>query len=543
MSPGPRHTAWRSRSGTSRPITDARRSASFTSSGRRSMRARSASSTVSGTAIPPRRVRLLGDGPAQLLEEERVALGLAQDRGRQRLVRGARRQERLDDALAVAPRERLERELGRVGLVHPGRAVAGPVRQEREDGRPRRGLEQRGEALLGRAVDPLEVLAHEDDRPLAAAPETHLAERVHRPGLDGLGLSTPSRSVPSFTPEEVVQVRRPFSGSIPSSSSPARTFRRDRRRAVALRDPEAPPEDRDDGQVGDRAPVREAVALEPGDALAPEAPAELEEQPGLARCRLRPRCRRPARARRRRPRGGRAGARARGSGRPGPSGGGPTRARRARPRPAGTRDRRPGPATGAGTSANRRSRNGAAVSETMVRSGSARRTRASSACQARRLPSSSSRMSRPACPTRSWVDVDAQPDGDPRRLGPPPSLDGLADRHRGVRGPARRVLDGLEAEGRHDTGGAEVLDAAAEAPRLLDEHLEQPARGQSAVVAGGPSITARRSVTRRGSQRRAAGGASAATAGRGRSRGRRRLGRGPGGAGRVAGRSRCLAIR
>ena len=53
MSPGPRHTAWRSRSGTSRPITEARRSASFTSSGRRSMRARNASWTVSGTAIPP----------------------------------------------------------------------------------------------------------------------------------------------------------------------------------------------------------------------------------------------------------------------------------------------------------------------------------------------------------------------------------------------------------------------------------------------------------------------------------------------------------
>ena len=46
---------------------------------------------------------------------------------------------------------------------------------------------------------------------------------------------------------------------------------------------------------------------------------------------------------------------------------------------------------------------GAAASETMVPSGSARRTRPSSVCHARRLPSSSSRMSWAPCPTSSWV--------------------------------------------------------------------------------------------------------------------------------------------
>ena len=83
---------------------------------------------------PAGRVGLLGDRPAQLLQEERVALRLAQDRGGERAVLAARREEALNDALAVAPRERLERQLGHVGPVHPRRPVARAVREQRADG-------------------------------------------------------------------------------------------------------------------------------------------------------------------------------------------------------------------------------------------------------------------------------------------------------------------------------------------------------------------------------------------------------------------------
>ena len=132
--------------------------------------------------------------------------------------------------------------------------------------------------------------------------------------------------------------------------------------------------------------------------------------------------------------------------------------------------------------------------------------------------------------------------GSARRV----ALDRLADRHRRVRGPPRRVLDGLEAEGGHDAVGAEVFHPAAEAPRLLDEGLDQAARIQAPVVG-------RRAVDHRAEKRHAAGLPAD---------GRRRriptLGAGRGGAAGAAsrarapaparareppGRSRCLAMR
>jgi hypothetical protein len=50
--------------------------------------------------------------------------------------------------------------------------------------------------------------------------------------------------------------------------------------------------------------------------------------------------------------------------------------------------------------------------------------------------------------------------------------------------PLRRVLDRLEAERGHDSGGAHLLDAAAERLDLLDQHLERAARAESGVEIG-----------------------------------------------------------
>ena len=187
MSPGPRHTVWSSRSGTSRPMTEARRSASFTSSGRRSI-ARS-QRLLDGVRHrdPAGRVGLLGDRPAQLLEEERVALRLAQDRGGERAVPAARprgdprRCAGCRPARAAGARAGSRRTCPSTAAGSPGRYV----NSERTEA-PAVALDQRVQALLRRAVDPLEILAHEHDRPLPAAPEAHLPEGVHGPGPDRL---------------------------------------------------------------------------------------------------------------------------------------------------------------------------------------------------------------------------------------------------------------------------------------------------------------------------------------------------------------------
>ncbi len=409
----------------------------------------------------------------------------------------AGRQQRLDDALAVAARERLERELGRIGLVHPRRAVAGAIAQEGEDGRPCRGLEQRGEALLGRAVDPLEILAHEDDRPLPAAPETHLTERVHRAGLDGLGAQHAQALAPLLHPEQVVEVCRPLLRVHAELRDARAHLPGDRRRAVTLPDVEAPPEDRDDGQVGDGAPVRQAVALEPGDALAAEAPPELEEQPGLpdsglahdahdlsapvgrGREAVVQELELPAAAGQRGQSAARPEAGALDPVQPvhGAVGGGWRRERHQR-------------------ESTVEERRGRLRDDGPVRLGPQDET-------FQRLPGATLAVQLepdvPAgVPHQELRDVDTQPDRDPRRLGPSLPLDRLADRDRRVRGPPRRVLDGLEAEGGHDAARAEVFHPAAEASRLLDEGFDQTARVQAAVVG-------RRAVDHRAEQCHAAG--------------------------------------
>jgi hypothetical protein len=78
--------------------------------------------------------------------------------------------------------------------------------------------------------------------------------------------------------------------------------------------------------------------------------------------------------------------------------------------------------------------------------------------------------------------VDTEADRDARRAGAPPVLDRFADRDSRVGRPVRRVLHGLEAEGRHDAGRTEVLDAPPEAARLVDQRLDQPARVEPVVV-------------------------------------------------------------
>ena len=90
-----------------------------------------------------------------LLEEERIALGLGHDHVREYARHAIGRQDGLEQRFTLLGRQVWERNLHRVGPVHPRRPVPRPVRREEQDRRARKILDERCEKLLGRLVDPL----------------------------------------------------------------------------------------------------------------------------------------------------------------------------------------------------------------------------------------------------------------------------------------------------------------------------------------------------------------------------------------------------
>ena len=99
-------------------------------------------------------------------------------------------------------------------------------------------------------------------------------------------------------------------------------------------------------------------------------------------------------------------------------------------------------------------------------------TKVSSTAYARHVAATSITRASPVCPTRprlAWIAIRMPTRSD---IGEPRALGGLPHRDRGVGRPPRGVLDRLEPEGRDHPQRAQRLDAAAEALRLLDEHLE-----------------------------------------------------------------------
>lgn len=177
--------------------------------------------------------------------------------------------------------ERREGDLRHGGLADPRRAIPRPVRREEQSRSPHHAVHERRHALLRRRVDPLEVLDHEDDRAALGAVQPHLPERLEGSGLDGAGTQGGERLRALLHPEEVKQVGRRLLGRHPQRLEPLAHLRGDRRGRVQVRDPEVLPEDVEDGEVRDRAPVRLAAPLEIGDPEVEQGAPELEDQTRL----------------------------------------------------------------------------------------------------------------------------------------------------------------------------------------------------------------------------------------------------------------------
>ena len=134
-----------------------------------------------------RAAALFADLARQLLQEERVALGPLEDQLHHRVLDGVLAEQRADDPGAVVGREGLQRDLGGVRSPHPRRLIAGAVGGHQEDRRAGHAVGQRGQQLLRRAVDPVQILDGDDERLAAAQPEQEPTDDLEGSRLGHLG--------------------------------------------------------------------------------------------------------------------------------------------------------------------------------------------------------------------------------------------------------------------------------------------------------------------------------------------------------------------
>ena len=130
-----------------------------------------------GLAQQPR----LEDHLRQLLDEERHAVGLADDvlddLGRQR----APAREARHHALGVRARETPERDVRHVRARAPRESALGTAGEEHQDARRRPLVDAQPEELEGRRVDPVEVVDEEHERTIGGEPQKQREDDLERP--------------------------------------------------------------------------------------------------------------------------------------------------------------------------------------------------------------------------------------------------------------------------------------------------------------------------------------------------------------------------
>ena len=228
---------------------------------------------------------LLAHGERELLEEQGVPLGLGHDDRGERRRRLGGLEHGPDDARAVGDGQRLERDLGRVGLLDPRGAIPGPVREDEEDRRARQALDQGAEVLVRRLVDPVDVLDREDERAPPTALQAELALGLEGARLDRFRAQDGQALRPVADAEELQEIRRALGGVHADLLEAAADLLDDRLRAVRIDDPAVRAQDVEERQVRDGAAVGQAASLDVAD-VRPQGLAELVEQPALAEPRL-----------------------------------------------------------------------------------------------------------------------------------------------------------------------------------------------------------------------------------------------------------------
>ena len=227
-------------------------------------------------------VPLLGHRPRQLLEEERVTVRPVEDGAHERLrqLRAGDHVAHQREAVALAQRRQHDRRhaLRRTPAGPPVRPVGGDEQH--------RGVlqvvDEPREVLVGRRVDPVQVLDDDQQRPPAAGLEQHETQRVQRALAHALQRRVVERGEAVLDAEQLQQQRRALLGVQSQRLQRRARLGRHRVRRVALLDAALAAHEIEDRQVGNRRAVRAAARLQRRHLDAAERAPELVEQPRLA---------------------------------------------------------------------------------------------------------------------------------------------------------------------------------------------------------------------------------------------------------------------
>jgi hypothetical protein len=187
----------------------------------------------------------------------------------------------VDDAEAVFGRQGVERDLGRIRLLHPGQPVSGTIRDDKQQGRSGHALDEWDKELLRGLIAPVQVLDSEDEGLLLARFEEHLLERVEGPRPRRLRAQ---HGQPVVLLREAEQLEDVW-GGIGDAQVDAEHRRADpighRRRAIGVRDTAIRTDDVKQREVRNGAPIWGAATFQIDDRVLSDAVPELPEQSGL----------------------------------------------------------------------------------------------------------------------------------------------------------------------------------------------------------------------------------------------------------------------
>jgi len=138
----------------------------------------------------PRQDPHLAEGPHRLLQEERVAVGELHQQPLQGPQAGVRPQQRLEQLVGGAGRQRLHAELGADRQVGPAVLVLGSVGDQQHHPRGRQARHDLVEERLGLGVDPVQILAHQHHRAPRALAHQEGAHSVQRAPASLGGIET-----------------------------------------------------------------------------------------------------------------------------------------------------------------------------------------------------------------------------------------------------------------------------------------------------------------------------------------------------------------
>src|SRR6266542_4125149 len=170
-------------------------------------------------------------------------------------------------------------------MISPGRTVTRSPRAQKKDVRTGQSLDERSQVLLGRPIDPMQILDHEDDRALLTAAQAPCAERIERPHLDRLSAELCKGRVVTHA-EQVQEIRSIRVRLQPDLLKAETHLLSDQLRLIAVLDATVGAHEIQDWHVRDVSCIRKASAFEVCQRFGSQTASKLVDQSRLTDARL-----------------------------------------------------------------------------------------------------------------------------------------------------------------------------------------------------------------------------------------------------------------